>query len=164
MNKNPDFETTMTQIGEYLKEQEKMNPLCKDRKELTTKEQLDATKKEISRREDLLKAANDQNLKEIQLLKDGISILETRIEDEAKAEEMECEVTFLPVCSCGHVFKNLRINLPSLKSSCGRENDIPEMERLQFSVLFCPSCKRKIVAYKNGMRFNQYSNTIETEK
>lgn len=156
---NP-FSATMEKVAKgFTTMAQKLN--SSEHRPYTTKEDLEAVERAINVKKETAAVAERKNASDLDALEKQAEELRTRIKDESRLEEMECTVSMLPVCSCGHVFKDLEIALPKTTRLYGdSDHEIPDVGAPRFSQIFCPSCNKKLSAYVNRMSFDRCDGII----
>ena len=159
--KFPDgFNEKMQQVAKGFK-----NMRNKISSEYSTKEQLAMVENSISNLEKTtaeIMTNNDNKM--VELCKQAED-LRAKLKDEERLNEMECTVSLLPVCSCGHVFDNLEIQLPKTTRIYGdSDHEIPDISSPKFNIIFCPGCNKKLTSYVNRMSFDRCDGTITTRQ
>lgn len=159
--KLPDgFNEQMTQMLKGFK-----NMGHKISSDYSTKEQLALVEESISTLEKATAEIMTKNDKKMVELCQQAEDLRAKLKDEERLNEMECTVSLLPVCSCGHVFDNLEIQLPKTTRIYGdSDHEIPDVGSPKFNIIFCPSCNKKLASYVNRMSFDRCDGTITTRQ
>ena len=135
---------------------------------LSTQQSIELQKNEVKmyeKKAEEVQAQFDQSVNRLHELEDRLASEEAAAEDKKRTE---CTITMRPVCECGHIFKDLKIDLSSIVSPnnllCKGQ---PAMVLPRFDPVYCPECKRRIMGIvdpvvREGCNGEQYVFTEKT--